>query len=91
MNASEILDKAAQSLGISSVEYQLGYKEALNAALRAAEADGLDLPAESPAFAALREMALRNWATPVPPGPDFTGGLAEENPGRRERSGTPVL
>lgn len=91
MNAREILDKAAQSLGIGSVEYQLGYKEALNAALRAAEADGINLPADSPAFAALREMALRNWAAPVPPGPDFAGGLAEDHSGRRERSGTPVL
>lgn len=78
MNSREILDKAAGTLGISSVDYQLGYKEALNAALRAAEADGLDLEGVSPGFAALRELALRNWATPVPPGADFSGALSDE-------------
>ncbi|MES2709110.1 MAG: hypothetical protein V4726_21115 [Verrucomicrobiota bacterium] len=78
MNARDIHDKAASTLSISSVEYQLGYKEALNAAAHAASADGIDLSGQSPAFAALRELALKNWATPVPPGADFAGGLADE-------------
>lgn len=76
MKATDIHDKAAKTLAISSVEYQLGYKEALNAAAHAASTDGIDLPAQSPAFAALRELALQNWATPVPPGADFTGNLS---------------
>ncbi|RYD30924.1 MAG: hypothetical protein EOP86_18980 [Verrucomicrobiaceae bacterium] len=77
--SDDIHDKAARTLAISSVEYQLGYKEALNAALKAAAADGLDLNVQSPAFTALRELALRNWATPVPPGTDFSGAPAGGN------------
>ncbi|MDB6136253.1 MAG: hypothetical protein JWM59_4496 [Verrucomicrobiales bacterium] len=78
-DSDDIHGKAARTLAISSVEYQLGYKEALNAALKVAAADGLDLEAQSPAFAALWELALRNWATPVPPGTDFSGAPAGEN------------
>lgn len=77
MKSQELNSKAARTLSISSVEYQLGYKEALNAAAEAAAADGLNIAEKSPAFAALRDLVLQMWREPAKPAPEFTGTIPQ--------------